>query len=236
MTCLAHRERRLETPQDGPVPVEWRVHLEHCAECREWSLDLDAMLDGLRSVPVPDLPPGFESRLSHRLRAEADRIRRAPRTRARPILRMAQAAVAASLAALAWFAVKPSSPAGTCVRLDVAVAARVDLAGVETSVDLPGGLALARPDGSALQARGLRWAADLAAGRPQSWSVPLVAPGPGTWSVRMTTRHGSTSVYRIVEVRVGAGGELAVRWEKPVLRGAMGGLALGPANVSSHGG
>lgn len=75
MRCL-DLKLQLDTNRQDPLPDDLTSHLSQCAECREYADDL-RLKTLLRTLPIPEPVPGFESRilpeaLKHRTRTAAN--------------------------------------------------------------------------------------------------------------------------------------------------------------------
>jgi hypothetical protein len=112
MTCLEYQDL-LQNRLDGDAPISYpgfELHLSQCPSCRTLHTSAEALLEGLKALPAPTVPPDFAQRLTRGVLEDRQ-------FRLRPIrLRLAVTTVLAAsvliMAALGYYLLPiPSKPA-----------------------------------------------------------------------------------------------------------------------------
>jgi len=221
-----HVQQRIDDLLDGYLPTEQaaatETHISGCAACTAARAASEALRAALRTMPVPELRPGFaDAALAAAVRyVPAAPVRRPIYTQRRrsllPWRRLevwlgaaVGAAAAAGLVVMLWgvpdLGQVPEEPAGVHVTLyesrDICVAIDADQAipGATLTIRVEGGIDLVGFG----ERREVRWQTDLDAGT-NMLSLPIIAHSLEDGRLTALVEHGDQSRQIDVRVRVDA--------------------------------
>ncbi|MBI5527606.1 MAG: hypothetical protein HY897_14840 [Deltaproteobacteria bacterium] len=200
---------------DAGAAEGWAVtrHLSSCTACVQWLADLQMAEMTIKRLPVPEIPPGFETRMACAIAQERGHASEDSAARGFRIPKF-WIPVAASLAAAALFSVagiwlvvkeKKAAPAPfeQGVALSVALNAAAPLPGADVMLHLPNGVDLAGATRST-GGRHVAWRQDLPAGNT-AFDVGLVAFAKGDHRVDVVVCRKNDCATGTVVVHAGEG-------------------------------
>jgi hypothetical protein len=212
-----HELHQAARPEQG-ISAALDKHLRSCAGCQAVREELIQLREGLRQLPAPPVPEGFELALRRRLKSEADDLQRAGANQAggqvkgtartswtRRLLPIAAAAsVLLLLGALTSFSIlrlraQDSGSTGQAFALHLSVEAAEEQRDALFDVQLPPGIRLTPVAARAVPGSGptVRWRSHLRPGRNEI-DLPLLVEGPG--ALRVALRAGGRSLATTVQV------------------------------------